>query len=156
MLYVPHNWLFVHFLNFADFDSKNIFFCAIHLFFFYLIMTGVKLYSGWFYCYCYHSLDKFSRWQTDDNFQKTGFDILCKVPRRHFAWNVKSCFERNNSWCSLLKCYTACYVFPKKQDDISCKLPPNFHEMSNSIFREICEKYFKMSSGEIFTKHAMC
>ena len=32
----------------------------------------------------------------------------------------------------------------------------NLHEMSNPVFWEKQEKYFKLSSAEIYTQHAMC
>ena len=32
----------------------------------------------------------------------------------------------------------------------------NLHEMSNLIFWDKQEKYFKMSSAEIITQHAQC
>ena len=35
-------------------------------------------------------------------------------------------------------------------------LGDNLHEVSNPIFKEKSEKYFKMSSSEIFTQQAMC
>ena len=39
----------------------------------------------------------------------------------------------------------------------SISLGDNLHEMSNPIFSEKKkEKYFKMSSAEIFTQHAKC
>ena len=39
---------------------------------------------------------------------------------------------------------------------LNISLGDHFYEMSKAVFWEIYEKYFKVSSGEIFTQHAKC
>ena len=83
------------------------------------------------------------------------YQSTSRSPENHFLPSALSNIYHAMGWFSRQQIDDIFLIFPRKQDLIfQANLGDSLHEMSNPVFWEKYEKYFKMSYAENFTQSA--